>query len=80
MNELPSEEAEKKLEKYAPKSKQNKLPVTRGSVIERSIVKLALSTSDKTKWYRDVSTVVAVEDNELIEWFFADMESVIKSS
>ena len=79
-NELPSEEAEKRLEKHTPKSKQNKLHVTRGSVIERSIVKLALSTSDKTKWYRDVSTVVAVEDNELIEWFFADMESVIKSS
>lgn len=79
-NELPSEEAEKRLEKQAPKSKQNEFPVTRGSVIERSIVKLALSTSDETKWCRAVSTVVAVEDIELIEWFFADMESVMKSS
>lgn len=65
--------------KYAPKSKQSELPATRGSV-ERSIVKLALSTSDETKWYRAVTTVVAVEDVELIEWSFTDMEMVMKSS
>ncbi len=65
--------------KYAPKSKQSELPATRGSV-ERSIVKLALSTSDKNLWYRAVSTVVAVEDVELIEWSFTDMEMVMKSS
>jgi hypothetical protein len=65
--------------KYAPKSKQSDLPATRGSV-ERNIVKLALSTSDETKWYRAVTTVVAVEDVELIEWSFTDMEMVMKSS
>jgi hypothetical protein len=65
--------------KYAPKSKQSELPATRGS-LERGIVKLALSTSDETKWYRAVTTVVAVEDVELIEWSFTDMEMVMKSS
>ena len=65
--------------KYAPKSKQSELPATRGSV-ERGIVKLALSTSDENLWYRAVSTVVAVEDVELIEWSFTDMEMVMKSS
>ena len=65
--------------KYTPKSKQSELPATRGSV-ERGIVKLALSTSDENLWYRAVSTVVAVEDVELIEWSFTDMEMVMKSS
>ena len=65
--------------KYAPKSKQSELPATRGS-LERGIVKLALFTSDETKWYRAVTTVVAVEDVELIEWSFTDMEMVMKSS
>ena len=65
--------------KYAPKSKQSELPATRGSV-ERGIVKLALSTSDENLWYRAVSTVVAVEDVELIEWSFTDMEMIMKSS
>ena len=78
-NELLSEEAEKRLEKHATKSMQSELPATRGKV-GRRIVKTSLYTGDEDVWYCAVSTVVAVEDVELIEWSFDDMESVIKSS
>lgn len=64
--------------KYAPNSMQSELYATRGSA-ERSIVKSDLSTSDE-KGFRADTTVVAVDDVELIEWSFKDMEMVMKSS
>ena len=48
--------------------------------VERGIIKMALSSSDEKFWYRAVTTVVAVDDVELIEWQFEDLEKVLKSS
>ncbi|KAL3823058.1 LOW QUALITY PROTEIN: hypothetical protein ACHAXA_011110, partial [Cyclostephanos tholiformis] len=60
-------------------STQSEPPPARGGV-ERSIVKPAISNGDEKLGHRAVSTVVAVEDVELIEWSFKDMETVMKSS
>ena len=41
---------------------------------------MALSTSDEKYRYHAVTTVVATDDVELIEWQFEDLERVLKSS
>jgi hypothetical protein len=48
--------------------------------VERGIIKMALSSSDEKYWYRAVTTVVAVDNVELIEWQFEDLKTVLKSS
>lgn len=56
-------------------------PTSRESVDSRSIVRPTLASGgDEKLRYRAVSTVVAVDDVELIEWSFGDMEMVMRSS
>mmetsp|Transcript_31995 Transcript_31995/g.67261 ORF Transcript_31995/g.67261 Transcript_31995/m.67261 type:complete len:472 (+) Transcript_31995:87-1502(+) len=79
---------------HAPKSLQKKLsilksnssskvaetvPVATGSA-EGTIIRSGLPPSDEPYKYCAISTIVAVDDIELIEWSFEDMEKVMKSS
>ncbi len=48
--------------------------------VEQGIITMALSSSDEKYWYRAVTTVVAVDNVELIEWQFEDLKTVLKSS
>lgn len=47
---------------------------------EGTIIRSGLPPSDEPFKYCFISTIVAVEDIELIEWSFEDMEKVMKSS
>ena len=47
---------------------------------EGSIIRSGLPPSDEPNMYCAISTIVAVEDIEVIEWSFEDMQKVMKSS
>lgn len=55
------------------------VPATTG-IAEGTIIRSGLPPSDEPYKYCAISTIVAVDDIELIEWSFEDMEKVMKSS
>ncbi|KAL9188794.1 hypothetical protein ACHAXT_007172 [Thalassiosira profunda] len=67
---------------HAPKSLGKKLSGKNDKEAEASpaTIRSGLPPSDEPYKYCAISTIVAVEDIEVIEWSFEDMEKVMKSS
>ena len=51
-----------------------------GSAESTAVIKSGIAPCNDENSYHAISTIIAVEDIELIEWSFEDMERVMKSS